>query len=598
MGFPVPHLRLTLTALLALTAHAAMVSQLHVLVPMRDGVHLAANIFRPGVTSPLPTILIRTPYGKGVEPTPSYQALVDHGYAVVVQDVRGRHESQGVFSPLGQEPNDGDDTLNWIAKQAWSNGKVGMQGGSYLGIAQWKVAPLNNPHLKAMFPWFSGDDDYRDRFYSTGGPMKLGHRLLWLQENMRDYDLPEADFHRYIWTLPLRQADAAAIGRRSQLFQQALDHPDYDAYWQAMSVQRQLKNVTVPVFSVGGWYDNYVQSDLDAFTTLQKVNPANRILIGPWPHNFSRFEGVDFGPDARVSLSRMQLEWFDRWLKGKEPSSASHPPLRIFVMGANQWRDENEWPIARTQSMRFYLDSTGRANTLNGNGELTSQPPTHSQKHDPPDTYIYDPHNPVLTRGGAVCCTPSLFPWGPLDQRIVEKRDDVLVYTTAPLTTDMEVTGNIQVMLFAASSALDTDFSAKLVDVFPDGLARNLTDGMLRARYRNSLSKQDLLKPDEIAKFRIDAGVTSNLFRKGHRIRLEISSSNFPRFDRNPNTGRPVADEVELRPAKQVVYHDRKHASYLLLPVIPVEHKNETLLRSPAKAQSQAQQLTPTHRAR
>ena len=585
-----PHLRIALIALAAFSADAAMVSQLQVLTPMRDGIHLSANIFRPGGTSPVPTILVRTPYGKGVEPSPTYQLFVDHGYAVVVQDVRGRHDSQGVFSPLGQEPNDGDDTLNWIARQPWSNGKIGMQGGSYLGIAQWKVAPMNNPHLKALFPWVSGDDDYRDRFYSTGGAMKLGHRLLWIQENMRDYELPEADFHRYIWTLPLRRADAAATGRRSQLFQQALNHPDYDAYWQALSVQKQLKNISVPVFSVGGWYDNYVESDLDAFTLLQKNNPGNHIIIGPWPHNFAKFEGVDFGPNARISLSRIQLDWFDRWLKGKEPASP-RAPVRIFVMGANQWRDENEWPIARAQATRFYLDSSGRANTLNGNGELTSQQPVHSHRHDPPDTFVYDPHNPVLTRGGAVCCTPSLFPWGPLDQRIIEKREDVLVYTSSPLAADMEVTGNVQAMLFASSSAPDTDFSAKLVDVFPDGLARNLTDGMLRARYRNSLSKPELLKIDEIAKFRIDLGVTSNLFRKGHRIRVEISSSNFPRFDRNPNTGRAIADEVELKSAKQVVYHDRKHSSYLLLPVIPPES-------GAGRTEARVPQLTQVHRAR
>ena len=593
-----PHVRLTLLALAAMTATAAMVTQLQVLTPMRDGIQLSANIFRPGGTVPVPTILVRTPYGKSTEPSPTYQLFVDHGYAVVVQDVRGRHASQGVFSPLGQEPNDGDDTLNWIAKQPWSNGKIGMQGGSYLGIAQWKVAPLNNPHLKALFPWLSGDDDYFDRFYSTGGAMKLGHRLLWIQENLRDYELPEADFHRYIWTIPIRFADTAATGRKSQLFQQALDHPDYDAYWEALSVRKQLKNVSVPVFSIAGWYDNYVESDLDAFTLVQKNNQFNRIIVGPWPHNFAKFEGVDYGPDARISLSRIQLEWFDHWLKGKESSAPQRAPVRIFVMGANHWRDENEWPLARTQSTRFYLDSAGRANTLNGNGELTAQQPVHSQKHDPPDSFVYDPHNPVLTHGGAVCCTPSVFPWGPLDQRVIEKREDVLVYTSDPLVDDLEVTGGIQAMLFASSSAPDTDFSAKLVDVFPDGLARNLTDGLLRARYRNSLSKPELLKKDEISRFKIDMGVTSNLFRKGHRIRIEISSSNFPRFDRNPNTGRAIADEVELRSAKQVVYHDRKHASYLLLPVIPPERKNETLFRPLGRAQAQAQQLTPTRRAR
>ncbi len=347
--------------------------------------------------------------------------------------------------------------------------------------------------------------------------------------------------------------------------------------------KEQLKTITVPVFSLGGWYDNYVESDLDAFSVLHKVNPANRILIGPWPHDPSKkFEGVDFGPEAQIGFRRLQMEWFDRWMKGKEPSTPQ-PPVHVFVMGANQWRDENEWPLARTQFTRLYLDSEGRANTLDGNGELTPESPMHSKKHNPPDTYVYDPRNPVPTRGGAVCCTPSVFPWGPLDQRKVEKREDVLVYSTPPLPADLEVTGNIQVELYASTTAPDTDFTAKLVDVFPDGLARNLTDGILRARYRYSLSKPELLKPNEVAHYRIDAGVTSNLFRKGHRIRVEISSSNFPRFDRNPNTGRPIADETELRPATQTIYHDRKHWSYLLLPVIPPERKLASQLTAPPR---------------
>jgi len=597
----VPHLRiLFLAALVAVTVAAdappAMVTQLHVLVPMRDGVHLSANIFRPTGVAAVPALLIRTPYGKGVEPTANYVSFVDHGYAVVVQDVRGRYESQGHFSPLEQESGDGDDTLNWIAKQPWSNGKVGMEGGSYMGIVQWKVAPLNNPHLKALFPWVSGDDDYRDRFYSTGGAMKLGHRLLWIEENLRNYELPVPDFHRYIWTIPLRQADVAATGRRSHLFQKALDHPDYDDYWQALSIQKQLKTVTVPVFSIGGWYDNYVESDLDAFAILSKRNASNRIVIGPWPHDPSiKFDGVDFGPDAKVGFRRLQLEWFDQWLKGKEPSTPPRPVVRLFVMGANQWRDENEWPIARAQSTRFYMDSAGRANTSSGDGELSPQLPLRWRKSSSPDTFTYDPHNPVITRGGAVCCTPAVFPWGPLDQRSVEKREDVLVYSSAPLAADLEVTGNIQLTLFASSTAPDTDFTGKLVDVFPDGQARNLTDGILRARYRNSLSKSEMLTPGEITKFKIDLGVTSNLFRKGHRIRIEISSSNFPRFDRNPNTGRVIADETELRSAQQVIYHDRRHASYVLLPVIPAEHRPETLLRPPVHQQAQ---LTRGSRAR
>ena len=536
---------------------------------MPDGVHLAANIFRPSTTARVPSILVRTPYGKGAGITVNYQAFVDHGYAIVAQDVRGRYESEGVFAPLQQESADGNDTLNWIAAQPWSDGNIGMMGGSYLGIAQWKVAVLNNPHLKAIFPAFSGDDDYRDRFYSTGGAMKLGNRLLWIAGNLRNPDYEPPDFRRFIWTLPLRRADLVTTGARSEMYQEALNHPADDEFWQSISVRKRLKKMRVPVFSVSGWYDNFVESDLEAYSTLRKQSDVHRILIGPWPHNMSiRLAGADFGPNWFVPLRRTQMEWFDRWLRNKDVSLTSRPPVRIFVMGANEWRDEREWPLARAKATKFYLASGGHANTLNGDGALTSR----IQKDSPPDRFVYDPRNPVPTMGGAVCCDPKIFPWGPMDQRGIEKRADVLVYTTPPLREDLEVTGPLVVVLHVSSSAMDTDFSVKLIDVFPGGPARNLTDGILRARYRDSLEKPSLLEPGKIYKLKIDAGVTSNVFRKGHKLRLEISSSNFPRFDRNPNTGRPVADETELRKASQIVWHDRERTSYLVAPVVPETH--------------------------
>jgi uncharacterized protein len=559
-----------IASLVTLTAfgQSAAIKQLHVHVPMRDGVLLSANVFRPGGPGAVPTILIRTPYGKGDDWTANHQAFVEHGYAVVVQDVRGRYDSQGIFQPLTQEPEDGDDTLNWIAKQPWSNGKVGMTGGSYLGIVQWKVATMNNPHLKAIFPWVSGDDDYRDRYYSTGGAMKLGHRLLWVEENLKlpGYEAPS--FAKYVATLPLRRLDVVVTGHKVPLVQQVLEHPTDDPYWQSMSVREQLKNIKVPVFSLGGWYDNYVESDLDAFATLHKQSGVHRILIGPWPHNVNTvMPGGDFGRDSQILFRKAQLEWFDQWLKDKDVPMMSKPPVRIFVMGANQWRDETEWPPKGTRMVKFYLESGGHANSLNGDGTLSTEPAMKSQH----DLYVYDPKSPVPTRGGSVCCNPLIFPWGPMDQRPVEQRNDVLVYSTPVLREDVEVTGKIEVTLWAASTAPDTDFSAKLVDVLPSGVARNLTDGMLRARYRKSLAKAELMKPGSVNEYKIDAGVTSNVFLKGHRIRIEISSSNFPRFDRNPNTGRPIADETELLPATQTIHHDHKHESYVLLPLAPAD---------------------------
>ena len=535
---------------------------LDVAVPMRDGVRLSANVFRPEAPGRYPTILVRTPYGKGSAIPPNYAPFVERGYAVAIQDVRGRYRSEGVFRPLEQEPADGGDTLDWIARQPWSDGKIGMLGGSYLGIVQWKVAVLNNPHLKAIFPSVSGCDDYVDRFYSPGGAMKLGQRLLWMSENLRAPRF-HPDFAKFVLHLPLRTADVAATGQTSSMFQEAVAHPAYDSFWKSISVREQLDKIRVPVFSVGGWFDNFVESDLRAFERLRGNSGVHRILIGPWPHNMAaRLDGVDFGPDADVPMRGIEMQWFDQFLKGKDTPLLSQPPVRIFVMGVNRWREERDWP-PRAHPERFYLESRGRANTLAGDGQLGLRAPG-----GPADRFVFDPLDPVPTVGGAVCCNPKVFPWGPRDQRSVEQRRDVLVYTTDPLRGDVEVIGPVRVVLYAATSARDTDFTAKLVDVLPDGRAQNLTDGILRLRYRQSLEKPELARPGEIYKLTIDAGVTGNVFRKGHRIRIEISSSNFPRFDRNPNTGGPIADATDLRKATQTVYHDARRPSYLLLPVL------------------------------
>jgi len=551
----------------AATVPPATVKHINVNTPMRDGVRLSANVFRPDLKTRVPTVLVRTPYGKGSVLPTGYQAFVERGYAVIIQDVRGRYASEGAFRPLTQEGPDGYDTLDWIAAQPWSDGKVGMVGGSYLGIAQWKAALLNNPHLKAISPVVSGYDEYRDRFYSTGGAMKLGHRLLWLSQNVRAPGYRTPEFERFVLHLPLRTSDRAATGQTSEVWQQSLNHPAEDSFWQSVSTRRQMEHVQIPVLSFGGWYDNFVQSDLEAYASAKTASPSRRIVIGPWPHNMSMgFAEADFGSHAGAPVREMELDWFDYWLKGKASALLSAPPVSIFVMGANQWRDEHEWPLKRARPTPFYLTAKKAANGIEGGGELSKSRP----KNDAPDSFVFDPRNPVPTRGGAVCCNPAIFPWGPMDQRPVERRPDVLVYTTSALKKDLEVTGPIRVVLHAATSAPDTDFTAKLVDVFPNGVARNLTDGILRLRYRESLEKPVLATPGQPYEISIDAGVTSNVFLKEHRIRLEISSSNFPRFDRNPNTGRLIADETELRRASQTVYHDRARASYVLLPI--VEH--------------------------
>ncbi len=572
-------------AVLSHAASPAGFDKLHVRVAMRDGIRLDTNVFKPAGNSRFPIILIRTPYGKGADLPPGYSAFLNRGYAVVLQDVRGRYGSQGVFDALKQEGPDGYDTLNWIAEQPWSTGNVGMIGGSYLGIAQWRVALLNNPHLKAIFPVVAGSDDYLDRFYSPGGATKLGHRLLWLSLNMSAPGADTPKFDSYVSHLPLRTSDRAATRQTVQLYQTILNHPTYDSFWKEQSVLAKIDQVHVPVFAVGGWYDNYVESALEAFSALHKSagpDEKHRILIGPWAHNMSMpFAGINFGDDSSAPIRGYQLAWFDRWLKGapdaERPyspeawhatrSTVDEAPVNIFVMGANRWRDEQEWPLARTRYMPLYLASKGHANTLAGDGKLEWKLP----KKPLADSFTYDPRSPVPTRGGAVCCDPKIFPWGPLDQRSVENRADVLVYTGAPLKKDLEVTGPVRVTLYASTSAPDTDFTAKLVDVFPSGEARNLTDGILRIRYRHGLDKSELARAGEIYPLTIDAGVTSNVFLAGHAIRIEISSSNFPRFDRNLNTGRPFADETQLEKATQWVHHGSLYASEVLLPVIPAE---------------------------
>jgi predicted acyl esterase len=549
----------------AIAAPVTALRLLHVPVPMHDGVRLSANVFLPGGHRRVPAILIRTPYGKGIDLVPNYQAFVDHGYAVVIQDVRGRYESEGEFEQLHREGEDGDATIDWIARQPWSNGKVGMAGGSYLGIVQWKAALRDNPHLKAIFPVVSGDDDYRDRYYSRGGALKLGHRLEWMAENFR---LPgyHPDFNRFIWHLPLRTADVWATGQISEAYQEAMKHPAFDAFWQTISTREHLDRIRIPVFAVGGWYDNYSQSDLDEFAALHKTNGLNHVLIGPWPHNMSyRFEHVDFGPDSSIPIRRLQLQWFDQWLMGKDTTAASLAPVKVFLMGANQWLEDREWPPEEARPRVYYLDSEGHANTLAGDGSLRRG----LSPRQTDDEYTYDPRNPVPTRGGAVCCNPRVFPWGPLDQHNVETRPDVLVYSTRPLRSEITVAGPVKAVLYVATTARDTDFTVKLVDVFPGGEARILTDGILRLRYRESLERAALANPGEVYPITVDAGETANVFLRGHRIRLEISSSNFPKYDRNPNTGGSIPDETRLVTATQTVHHGGTRPSRLELMVIP-----------------------------
>ncbi len=528
-------------------------------VPMRDNVRLATNVFLPAANGRFPTLLARTPYGKGTVLPPAYRGFVERGYAVVLQDVRGMYDSDGIFTPLTQETPDAEDTLSWIARQAWSNGRVGMIGGSYLGMAQWKAALTQHPALRAIFPVHAGIDEYFDRFYSRGGAFRLGHRVLWIAENLKAPRFLVPPFESWTWHMPLRTIDQRAAGQTVRLLQAALDHPVYDAYWQASSVRTQLSRLRVPAYAVGGWYDPNVESDLETIAALRKLSAGDRaaawrIAVGPWAHNMAvPFPGVDYGPEAGFPVRREQLEWFDRWLNGKA-GSEDDAPFRLFVMGANRWQDEWDWPPKRMTAVRYFLQgSRGLSTQMHARDETLE--------------FLYDPARPVPTRGGQTCCNPSVWAWGPMDQRPVEERADVISFTTAPLKSDVEVIGPVKAHLWVSTTAPDTDFTAKLVDVLPTGEARNLCDGILRLRYREGLDRvAAAMTPGVTVPIVIDVGVTANVFRAGHQIRVEISSSNFPKYDRNPNTGRAVAEEREGRVARQTIHLGRRFPSHILLP--------------------------------
>ena len=363
-----------------------------------------------------------------------------------------------------------------------------------------------------------------------------------------------------------------------------MDNPDFGEYWADRNVLHRLEGVKVPALQIGGWYDLYPAGTLNLYNGMRdrggsrEARSNQRAIMGPWIHSASNMTvagDVDFGTASQLDLREVELAWFDRWLKGIENGADREGPLKIFVMGINRWRDEDRWPLERTEYTPFYLHSGGGANSAAGDGLLSRLGPgENGSDRDsihgaPSDSFTYDPMFPVPTRGGGNCCDPHLVPWGAYDQREIEARSDVLVYTTEPLEHDLEVTGPVVLTLFASTDCRDTDFTAKLVDVFPDGRAINLTDGILRGRYRNGTDHQELLVPGQVYEFTVDLWVTSNVFRAGHRIRLEVSSSNFPRFDRNPNTGNPFGLDAELRAAHQTVYHDGARPSRLILPLIP-----------------------------
>jgi len=572
----------------------------NVMIPMRDGVRLAADIIRPEGSGRYPVLVIRGPYGKDSyldNPDHSIWFFPKHGYVVVSQDCRARFESEGdYYDPLFQEVNDGYDTVEWAARQPWSNGRVGTTGQSYLGAAQYTLAtsdPLP-PHLQVMAPFSASADFHESWGYHTGGAMEWGWMVPYaifkgrntlerldredLLAQMDEYVLPTDNFAQPLkdeWFshLPLKDW-VERLKEAAPYFGEYLENEGDGPYWRKINLLDHVESINLPMFHVSSWYDIFLEGALNAYQALRErgggelARQNQKLLIGPWAHirpytapTSGETGDIDFGPEAKIELHRYLLRWFNYWLKDINTGIMDDPPVRLFVMGENKWRDEQEWPLARTHYTRYYLHSDGPANSRSGAGTLSTAPPGD----EPVDAYQYDPKNPAPTLGG----NTLIIPQGVANQVSVEDREDVLVYSTDLLTRDTEVTGPIIVHLFAASSAVDTDFTAKLVDVRPDGYAHNIQDGIIRARYRNSKSEPAPIEPGRVYEYVIDLWSTSHLFKEGHRIRLDISSSNFPRFDRNPNTGAPIGQDDHMEVANQSVHHREGFASYLVLPIIP-----------------------------
>jgi hypothetical protein len=578
-----------LTSLPAAAQSASgIVIERNVAMKTRDGVTLRADVYRPAGDGPFFVLLQRTPYSKDNTAVFARKA-VERGFMVVTQDVRGRYASEGEWYTFKHETDDGYDAVEWAAALPHSNGKVGMFGGSYVGATQMLAAIGQPPHLAGICPVVTASN-YHENWTYQGGAFTQWFNESWLSGLAQDtYSrqikeaanavlgdrvLPLRDFP--VFNIKTTQDGVGLTHLLAPYFLDWLDHPTYDSYWKQWSIEENYDKIQVPALTIAAWYDLFQGGSLRNFTGLQAHagNVAARkgqrlfVTIGGHSGNGRIIGTVDFGPAAEAyDEDALTLDWYDYLFLGKQNQFAdASKPVQIFVMGENKWRNEEAWPLERAKSTSYYLQSTGQANSVSGDGALS----TAALDKQSPDQFIYDPANPVPTVGGPLCCDPAHLNGGPRDQKEVEARSDVLVYSTEPLEQDLEVTGPVTLDLFAKSSAVDTDFTAKLVDVWPNGFAQNLTEGILRARFRQSTTGAPKpIVPGQVYEYKIDLWSTSNVFLKGHRIRLEVSSSNFPRFDRNLNTGKPAGTDSVFVKATNTILHDAAHPSALILPVVP-----------------------------
>ena len=526
-----------------------------VVAAMRDGTKLYADVYRPAAEGTFPVLVSRTPY----DAQASFEVgvhVATRGYIAVLQDVRGRYRSEGEFYPFKHESEDGYDTVEWAAKLPGSNGRVGAFGWSYVGATALLAAVAKPPHLFAILPGVTASN-YHEGWTYQGGALEQWFDESWgsgLAQDALARRVAASNPLDAVKTMPLGAYpffDAGSPSTLAPFFKDWLAHPSYDEYWRAWSVEDRYDAIQIPAFHVGDWYDIFLLGTLRNYVGL-KGHGRQRLRIGPGNHIHSPGE-IPFGPEAEKGFE--MLDWFDRTLKGL-PEATGDKPVEIFVMGKNVWRAEEDWPLARAKEARYYLRA---------GGTLSTTPPGAER----PDAYVYDPADPVPTHGGNLCCDPHLAA-GPADQRSVESRKDVLTYSTPPFDHDVEVTGPVSVELYVRSTARDTDFTAKLVDVWPNGFAQNLTDGIVRMRYRDARDKPSFLETGKAYRVAIDLAGTSDVFLAGHRMRVEIASSNFPRFDRSLNTEESPEQGKAWIKATNTVLHESAQASAVVVQVVPV----------------------------
>jgi putative CocE/NonD family hydrolase len=531
-------------------------------IPARDGVELATDIWWPAKDGPVHAVLGRTPYNKNNEHVARLaKVFTGAGFAFGMQDVRGRGDSGGRFAPYVNDARDGTDTIAWLAEQVWCSGKVATVGGSYGGLIQWLTALEQPPALAAMIAMVSPSDPYVEFPTGAQSPMMLSwHRLTAGRMRQQVDDVDWESVYRH---LPLRTMDEAA-GFDAPHWREQLSHPTLDEFWEPKRYQDRLGEIDVPVLHISGWYDDeQIGTPLNFAAMVAGGASRQQLLMGPWGHaiNTTRKLGeVDFGPDALIDLDG----YWVRWLKAQlDDEPWDDEPVRMFVMGANEWRDEGAWPPVAMTPTPLYLHSGGAANSRLGDGRLTWDAPAGDE---PDDTYDYSPERPFPFLTGITSAQLG----GPDDYSAVELRGDVLVYTSEPLTEPLQLIGPVRLVLHATSSSPDTDFTGKLLDVHPTGFAQRLCDGMVRARFRDGFVAERLLEAGETVKYDIDLWNTAHVFAAGHRLRVEVASAAFPKFDRNLNTGEPLATGTRMETAHQSVHHDAARPSHLVCPVVPL----------------------------